>query len=458
MTIDLAVPVPVHGHGMVELRDARTGRVQHREEFENFIGPVGKLYQSWMNRRAFNTPTPGITASETTPHTYPSQTVTLVQSHASGVGDPEPVFPFSGMVLTDEAAAESPTTERSHLGAVIGWANRFPYSGSDVLRGTANTGEQLFTPTQVKFVFDWPTHAANSAPIHSIGWAALENRFANTTGQTFVLRADAPSYYQLFTGSSTWYSTSYVEGSLYIFRNNAAPFRVPWSTTTASVSAITGPTFSGVDTHAVSGVKIGSEWFVASYATSTIRVYPYATTGTLTSTRSFTMNGAAADSTLSTQRGLATDGTNLFTAQIETVNSVARIVIRKLNPADGTVLQTWTVSMANATVGGTNNWLFRSLVYDAPRDDLIVMWYTNNSVVYLRLDLTTGRESMETIYESVASAPQGMVSDGTDLFVIHTGGSRKVVRDNLGTRSLLASPITKTGTQTLKITYQIDFS
>lgn len=80
------------------------------------------------------------------------------------------VNPFGNIFLTDYTGAESASTKRL-LGNVVGWASKYTgYVGSDTLRGTINDAEKdTADASTIKFVFDWPTHSGNGT-FQSIFW------------------------------------------------------------------------------------------------------------------------------------------------------------------------------------------------------------------------------------------------------------------------------------------------
>ncbi len=85
-------------------------------------------------------------------------------NRVTGGGDPSNAFgdPFHIMSLTDADHPENPENEYVRKGMVIGLAyTNETYSGSDQLRGTYNAAESFTTKEQVHMVFDFPTHAGN---------------------------------------------------------------------------------------------------------------------------------------------------------------------------------------------------------------------------------------------------------------------------------------------------------
>ncbi len=153
-------PMPVKGHCRIELRDAQTGELTDVREGYNFISNA--LLTTLMKQ---------------------AQKALFAGSPNSGMGLP-PLYPllnygsssncnydgmFRYLVLTDSALAESPTTENSIPGNVVGFASRAPYVGSDSKTGTINQAESFGDETKAHWVFDFATNVANGT-INSVCW------------------------------------------------------------------------------------------------------------------------------------------------------------------------------------------------------------------------------------------------------------------------------------------------
>ena len=100
--------------------------------------------------------------------------------------------PFTNIILTDYEGEEN-ADEVCVRGSVIAWANKSTqYAGTDPLRGTINNAESELTDrTQsgyLKYVFDFPTHAANGN-INSIWWAYGGNNSYRHLGDAYLRKA-----------------------------------------------------------------------------------------------------------------------------------------------------------------------------------------------------------------------------------------------------------------------------
>lgn len=112
-------------------------------------------------------------------------------NRVTGGGDPSNAFgdPFYTMSLTDADHPENPENEYVRKGRVIGLAyTNKTYSGSDPLIGTYNAAESFTTKEQVHMVFDFPTHAGNgtfSSIYFHANYIFSTNSFFKIRNETF---------------------------------------------------------------------------------------------------------------------------------------------------------------------------------------------------------------------------------------------------------------------------------
>ncbi|MEW8994390.1 hypothetical protein [Clostridium sp.] len=89
-------------------------------------------------------------------------------------------FPFRRIYLTDYDGMEN-ANEKYMKGNTIGWCDKNePYSGSNTLQGTINLSESYYKPEEdgkikIHFVFDFPTHAGNGT-FQTIYWYQGDGR------------------------------------------------------------------------------------------------------------------------------------------------------------------------------------------------------------------------------------------------------------------------------------------
>jgi len=133
------------GHVTVELID-NDGNVVQKEEGHNFISVGGYEILKRVMRCAIST-------------SCPNATVEYQNAYASG-STAVPSF-FTLMVLTDDTSAESPTTETTWAGNVIGWGNLALYTGADLKGGTVSVLLSRAHNTSTKWVWEFANDRAN---------------------------------------------------------------------------------------------------------------------------------------------------------------------------------------------------------------------------------------------------------------------------------------------------------
>lgn len=156
----------IRGVATIELFNSNTGEMLYKAETENVINnSVGRLiFLDCFYRRL---------------RCKGSVTSTYIK------------LPFKRLYLSDYAGLEDPN-EKYFKGEVIGWADKDePYSGSSTQQGTINLGEsysEFMTDGKLRmhFVFDFPTHAANGT-FQTIYWyqEAVKNSVYSTEVNIF---------------------------------------------------------------------------------------------------------------------------------------------------------------------------------------------------------------------------------------------------------------------------------
>lgn len=148
------IPYP-KGHAIVELRDARTGRVVDRQEKTNFLSQIyGMHVRSWQ-RALF-----GILYNNPAAQTWRA-----------------PIFyPNQFVAVWNDATAENSSTEHRVVtdgNGIIAFAARVPTTiSSATRRGTPNITESVSTDSGESMVYDWPTSAGNGT-FQSLGYTAF---------------------------------------------------------------------------------------------------------------------------------------------------------------------------------------------------------------------------------------------------------------------------------------------
>jgi outer membrane protein assembly factor BamB len=295
-------------------------------------------------------------------------------------------------------------------GNLIGWADQTAYAGSDTLRGSLNVTESNFNFNRymrMHFVFDWPTSAANG------------------TFQTIIWAYSNPLQF-------AWYSFS---------SPDSAPYGLAWDGTNLWLA--------GYNTQKIYKLNPSTGAVISSFSSPDSWPYGLAWDGTnlwlagRSTQKIYKLNpstGAVISSFSSPDSwpyGLAWDGTNLWLA------GGNQQKIYKINPSTGAIISSFSSpdsSPRGLAWDGTNLWLAGA----------------NTQKIY-KLNPSTG--AVISSFSSPDSWPYGLAWDGTNLWLAGAN-TQKIYKLNqalYGARTLLASPVTKTSTNTMKIQYDFVF-
>lgn len=161
----------VRGVHTIELFDALTGKLVERVESENFISKVMEELQRQAALFAFLTDS--IRREWSIQYNGPLYDLArydVVFENPDMSWYTSGDFPMSWLVLTDYDGPEDPENEIIMRGRIIGYADRYnTYVGSDTKRGSLNTAESFVEPQHIHLVYDWPTHTSNGT-FQSVYW------------------------------------------------------------------------------------------------------------------------------------------------------------------------------------------------------------------------------------------------------------------------------------------------
>lgn len=215
--------------GVHRLELFKDGEKVHDTESENFIAITWDDIQKRIAKQLFlvdryqnnGTANDNIYFDQGT-LLHPNNMSTLIGQSRMGSYE----FPFKAMYLSVYDAPERPLTERAMFGDNLGYCFREgTYSGTDTRRGTFNGAESFVESKHIRFVYDFPTHAANGV-IKSLYWASSEMNgtafeperidFELPTG--YVFRIDSPTsnentYGMRIKGSKFYVSCEKSDGS-----------------------------------------------------------------------------------------------------------------------------------------------------------------------------------------------------------------------------------------------------
>lgn len=468
----LYVPEETFGSGKVELFNER-GKKQLEMPFDNYVGQELITYQRFMSRFIFGFAHPkGSVNGYQSYYNYVPQQIAW-NSMGYMPGDGPPRWPMNTLMLT---SADHPvdTAERVVKGQTIGWANKqSPYSGSDVQRGVVNLVESVTSGrTYYRWVFDWPTHAANGT-YQSIYWAGVHaNDYSNGLGvSAWLNQANSYDNYYFTHGDTTspgWVGQNWlyamavnevadlglIAGSIYLdgFRLSTRP----WETADRISARKLGFGIGGL-------AIIGDEVFVSHRTTNDagVRVYPassavYDYTPTQTPLRTLDLDNAVMGDYLK----ISSNGTHLFAYSQKNPNQ-----IRRYDTA-GTLLATITLpayitgAIQTYTSPQPSYWI---TTLHPQADNSVKFTFMDSSRAWLQLAHVSATGQVISVHGAYGgSRPDyGFEAGGRVRAGYMTHFQSMPSWDgvgNLGTRTRLVDPITKSNLQTMKITYQFDFA
>jgi hypothetical protein len=149
--------IPIRGFTKIELFDQKQfGKKVEEVTAENFISINMKDYLEYILMREYSQ----IGAWYTSSTSYYESNMRQVTSG---------IFPFNTIALTTDSRPENPQSERIVMGDIIGYAFKNEYVGTDTKRGTINAAESYTDRGIAHFVFDFSTQAANGT-FSSVVW------------------------------------------------------------------------------------------------------------------------------------------------------------------------------------------------------------------------------------------------------------------------------------------------
>lgn len=421
----------IRGHVTVELFDAKSGKLVEKLEKHNFIANSGKEYLRSRQRSNFKNQISVLNATADT--------------------DVAPVECFNSIALTDSVLTPDPASEWAIPGKLIGWANKSTYSGPDLFRGTPNGTLSTTSTASTKWVFDWPIGAANGT-IGSISWG-------NNVGSTEFISSSSYLSQRSFPGVRP---IAYANANL-LFGGSGTTV----TSYDASMNQITS--FTTINCNGIAWDSLNSKLWVISGS----QIAAYSQTGTV-------INPPVTITTRS-YRGLTFDGTKLWTTVI------ADPAIYSFATTGGSYVSTFNVPIEtyeNALTYWVNSG--RDICWDSSTNSLILFMGTyvrNGGYQRMRRYDTSGNEigvltsinawdgsSYQNNYlynyynydSYYATTYYDIIDKDTIICPVYlnvgTNLIYKIRLDGMGSRVLLPSTITKTNAQTLRVTYQMDYS
>lgn len=485
--------LPVEGLVTVDLCDRDTGKVVQREEAKNFLSLQSIKAAKWGQRMLWGA-------------FCPVETNDAVGNKPSE----QPWFPAQHLAYWNDATTEAPSTEDVIQGAIVGWASRHPIGSPTGKRGVVDIGESDFRDAYAKWVFNWTASQGNGT-FQSVGWTRLDESsvvpipgYPDDASIAFtnlgISEASGGAGLWWDATNSLWNITERISSSQFRIASTAAG-----GGTTTQICALPGSSAEwGSSTYPIRGIaRIGTD-FICCGANTIGQLTRHNVSGTLTWKRleaaapywlDVTIDGSGdiwtAGSDGKIRKHSVSDGT--VTTAVTLTGLVPSLLSGiAYDPADGLFWVCGTLAGRERQIWKVNSSGAQQLT--TPEFSLYAQSANNaqsSSSPYAGsyyIPTASARESYQRNYFLYNTGTAGIIArhppvrqaysylgswvtvgnlcmKGTELWYSAPissvgGGAAKAsqVRNTLGTRSLLASPVTKTGSQTLKITYQFNFS
>jgi hypothetical protein len=327
--------------------------------------------------------------------------------------------PFRMIELTNATHAEDSMNEWVVHGERIGYAfSTSTYSGGDTQRGTYNASESFTTRDQVHLVFDFPTHAANGT---------FQSIYFNTGGENNEIDLNS-EYESLLTernGFDYHKSIGEYNNELYSFKsnyNNQYLYKV-----------------DPIDLSVISSIDLGADYDDFTIVGDTIY---FIVDGVV---HSATMSNPS-NATLVKDTGTSSDNGITYEPNTDRWYTAFRQTISVWDSA-WNLLSTITDDgyfYGDATMYGN--------IFTASGGII------TSSFTFITAGGEYDGEKVSLGNVNGENALTGVV--GSDFYIVYdrggyddTEGTHRKMRTNIGSRTLLDSPVTKSATSTMKITY-----
>ncbi|MEG1256419.1 hypothetical protein [Clostridium sp.] len=434
------------GIATIELFNAETGEKIYKAETENLINnAVGRL----MFFEAF----------------YRKLRV------GGGVDTSYVTFPFKRIYLSNHTGLEN-AEEKYFKGEVIGYADKDEtYSGSSTLRGTVNLSESysVFTSDgkiKLHFVFDFPTHAANGT-FQTIYWYQGEGKDSIYSTYVNIFNTSSlGSEYSVIRDYGSYYCSDYDNTGYYLYTKNISSvyyrvFKSFYLDTSQNKQADLGYFYKE------DGSKLREgDFYVNEIDADDKNIYLYYNKGSSVELYKFTLDGTWVSKTILA----ATSYKNIggVTPTIKTFKiidgvhymSVYYVVngqnvchLLKLNSAYAIDRDYTLETPSYAGTSWEVSIIGKTKEYWALSDSSGVIFYDNSfNVILSKVSMSDGISSNSKRYFFSRNHNYGycfvISSSSTPYYSYYVFGPSII-----GAQTLLAAPVTKTPTNTMKIQY-----
>jgi len=462
-------PKLVEGKVCLELFDERTGRLQEQVKATNYVTDVMTGALRWSSRQFLLHLT--ITAGGAT----------------SANTDPPPHVPFPGINsynsassssmgfwLTDASNAENASADRFIAGKMCAWSLCSTYAGGDAFRGTFNQVESSRQNTKDIFVIDWPTNSGNGTvnSVYTIS-GPVQPSYAGNNLLYFsdnFLGIPVPGYGDTWADSWAGVSGTGVVQGLYLDPDGVSYWTMTSATQLVKRTLGTGAVVTTINLTGISGSVYGfcndgsgavGNWWVS---TSTPTIYKFA---------------AAGGAPLNTYTSRPSYGVLAFGGGYLWMYGASNTMYQ-LDPATTNTITSFVMGVQpGSTIGGTGGassvptpliyhpdatngdelWSLTSMYDGSNPENMIGRWSTSGIGRGTYYPAATYGLSYYYQFQGGHAITPGGVYVVNQLITTsqsntyRLGNTRQFIA-----RSLLPGAVTKSNTQTMKLTYEFDYS
>ncbi|OAO77825.1 hypothetical protein TGS27_2609 [Geobacillus stearothermophilus] len=432
--------IPIRGFTKVELFDEkRFGKKVEEVTAENFISINMKDYLEYILIREYSQ----IGAWSTNSKTYYESNMRPLTSR---------FFPFDTIALTTDSRPENPQNERVVMGDIVGYAFKNEYVGTDTKRGTINAAESYTNKGIAHFVFDFSTQAANGT-FSSVVWYSDTGSPTSISAQRYYQKNY--EWYVALKGNNGITSNYDYRGGLCFDGSSFWTMESTGSGAKKIVEVLVTPGTNGKN----ATFTLGRVWDSHTSSTSDVAydmtydsdyIYYTAKYGSLnTIYRVKKSDGTRSTITLSGFR---------YLYGIERVGAYFYVLGQSATQVNGVYPLRWAKYDSSFNIIEAKN-IFDNdvgaygMAYNQQKNEIAVRT-SNGMFIY---DLSMNRLSYVISQpNSPESYPGIAVKDG-EYFLRDEYSFYMAELGSLGARNLLPTPVTKTSTNTMKVTYDFMF-
>lgn len=426
--------IPIRGFTKVELFDEkRFGKKVEEVTAENFISINMKDYLEYILMNEYSKIGIGLNGTDMMPLTYRE-------------------FPFTVLALTTDSRPENPQVERIVMGDIIGYSFKGQYVGSDTRRGTLNSAESYQDRSMAHFVFDFATNAANGT-FYSVVWysdvgspSLTAQRYyqknyewyVNLSGKNGLASLGGTRGGMCFDGSSFWSMEALNSGEKKIVELLITPGQ-RGKEASFTLGRVWDPHFSYSSDVA----------YDMTYDADFLYYVRGSSGGVNTIYKIKKSDGTKSTITLSGFQ---------YLYAIERVGAYFYVLGQSATQVNGQYPLRWAKYDSNFNVIEAKNIFDTSVVaygmaYNQQKNEIAV----RTSIGLFIFDTQMNRTSYAIDQpSSMGSYPGIAVKDG-EYFIRSNNTIFMVELGSLGARNLLPTPVTKTSTNTMKVTYDFMF-